>query len=319
MARDLGRYVPSHRPLEPPRADTPSSPHSFLQPQPVPMHTRTVDEDEVADFRQRQIDTLRSVLQVSPTAAETALRAARWDVEAAVLKTLESDQEGVSTSAGSLGAGGSKHSPQACSSPIDTGCGSLRNTGHAWTRVDASTAVTCAVCFEPGEDEVFVTDCGSHLCFLCFRGYVRVMVQSGARAVICPMQSCATVVSGELVSVLLLRQTEERCPAGSTTRDDAEAAKDGSPHSVVESGGASPSRERKDVELLEMYRSFQVQDCVAGSLEFRHCPGQNCDGIVRRTSTGAVSALCGKCQTGFCFRCSLEDHWPLDCQNAKEW
>lgn len=284
---------------------------------------RTVDEAEVLGLRKSQAAEVMSILEVSLTHAESLLRGSCWDVEAAILKELDSGQGDtipppVCTSS-SPDDPSTPHAQASGSEPSnscnDTAGSSSpsRVADRAWKRVHDCSTVTCRVCFDDGPSEAFETDCGSQICRICWRMYLRTMIQSGGSVVMCPMPKCSTVVSGELVSLLLSTDAESAGPAGAGVGAEREE--------TVSEGAtdAAAEVEKSDKEMLRMYRSFQVQDFIQGSPDFRNCPGKGCGAIVRRARLDDLSAQCELCQTTFCFKCSMEDHWPVDCKSAKEW
>lgn len=232
--------------------------------------SQVVDVDEVRDLRQKQIVELSMLLAVPETKAETLLRASGWNLEAAALKATDA-----------LGS----------EAPVVV-------EDRAWKREAAGGTTPCAVCYESAvEGGKFETDCGSVICIDCWHSYLQVIIASGATVVVCPMPSCRTVVSLELVTTVL-----------SAPRPAAAAA-----------SAADASESKPDAELLRLYCSRRVSDYVTGSSDLRACPGRDCESIVKRIDEDQANVECSTCQTRFCWKCNFEDHWPLDCSHAADW
>lgn len=253
------------------------SPRTFIPKQQTRLSSLVVDEDDVRSIRASQIAELSTLLAVSTARAETLLRAAGWRLDEAALRATDEDADEASLCAKdgavdeALGADGGPRKSRAV---------------VAWR--PAGMKATCAVCFDDACD-AYATDCGAAVCSGCWRGYLRVIVESGATVIVCPMPACRTVVSMELVTA------------------------------VLGAGMGTAQGEKTDEELLDLYASRRVSDYVAGSSDLRACPGRGCESIVKRLDECEASVECGTCAARFCWKCNFEDHWPLDCKHAADW
>jgi IBR domain, a half RING-finger domain len=279
----------------PPPPSPPPSPRASGGRLPGPSSCRAVGKDEVSATRRALVVQLVAVLGGTPAEAEAQLRAAAWDLNAAVLAALDRDPPGTAPASAPASASNSLSAlpgTATAASPSD----SPQKTG--WKR-PREESVCCAVCFSDtdGPTAAYGTDCGGVLCDECWRGYARSVISSsvGASAalVICPMPSCRSVVPGALVKSVLLR--DGPCCGGQSAADD-----------------------KSDAELLAKFEKFQVDEFVDGSSIYRNCPAPDCEGIVSRGDSDETEVACA-CGHQFCWWCLFEPHYPLPCDHAKGW
>jgi hypothetical protein len=182
------------------------------------------------------------------------------------------------------------------------GAGHAAPESRAWKADGCSAERPCACCFDDDCRDGFETDCGSVFCVDCWRGYLRAILTSGSNIVVCPMPKCQTIVAEGLVRTVL-----EMVVGNTTVSEESKA------------GPGVPVGEVSNESLLKRYLSRQMSDYVAGSSDFRHCPGRDCESIVKRIQSDQADVTCTKCGCAFCWKCLLESHSPLDCRIAGEW
>jgi IBR domain, a half RING-finger domain len=264
---------------------------------------RAVDEAEISEERQRLVDELINVLGGNPTEAEEKLRATAWDLEEAVLLSLDADTDPSSGSAtvaatGIAGAGESR-AAGAGAGAVEA-AQAVRGTGGArtWERL-AEYSGSCVICFsDASQESAHTTDCGALVCDDCCRGYVRSVISdsfcASAAIIFCPMPRCSSAVPTLVITTVL----------GHNEQSDQGDRLSGC--------GVS------DADLLRRYQKFQVHDFVNRNALYRQCPAPDCGRIFTRCDDGKKEVICS-CGRQFCFQCSFEPHSPVTCPVAMKW
>jgi IBR domain, a half RING-finger domain len=264
---------------------------------------RAVDEAEVSVERQRLIDELVNVLGGTPAEAEENLRATAWDLEDAVLLSLDADAGascGAAHVAGTESAGAGETDAAAEGAGTVEAAQAVRNSDAArpWDRLMEDSG-SCVICFSGAvQESAYTTDCGAVVCGDCCRGYARAVISdavgASAAIVICPMPRCQSLVPMSVIATVL----------GPNEQRD--------PEDVLLGEGVS------DADLLRRYQKFQVRDFVNRHTLYRQCPAPDCGRIFTRCDDGKTEVIC-VCGHQFCFQCSFEPHFPVSCSVAKEW
>lgn len=70
---------------------------------------------------------------------------------------------------------------------------------------------------------------------------------------------------------------------------------------------------------FERYKRFCRENFIAGSKQYSHCPGKNCDMMYNVASGIAREVECIKCHYKFCWSCKQESHHPGSCHVARNW
>ncbi|KAL1204028.1 putative E3 ubiquitin-protein ligase ARI13 [Cardamine amara subsp. amara] len=97
------------------------------------------------------------------------------------------------------------------------------------------------------------------------------------------------------------------------------------PHQDCQAAVGSDTIEKLTIEDQEMYEKYVLRSYLEGNLELsiKKCPAPDCDYAIefRREYEDAESSLNMVCLCGhiFCWRCMLESHRPVTCNNASDW
>lgn len=279
--------------------------------------SRVVGGEEVRAIRAAQVAELAALLHVPHARAESLLREASWNIEDAAVRAMDGDASApalVSAPASASGSAPASASTMAdLAAPVST---------VSWTRVPCKEDAACATCFDDDTEDAHCTDCGAVLCDDCWTRYFRAMLTSGSNVVICPMPKCSAVVPGVMVKAVLAPDVELTMPQPSPVTEAGRGTTEPStptPFAPTTAGSGKGTGEQSNSQLLDRYLACQMKDFVAGSSDLRECPGRECNGIVNRTNVDESDVVCDACKAAFCWKCGLESHSPLDCQNAKEW
>ena len=143
----------------------------------------------------------------------------------------------------------------------------------------------CAICYHDDlqGDQMHAMPCGHTFCVECWVRYISAKLEDGPSCVesTCPDPKCKELLTEEEVLKF------------------------------------SP-------ELLSKYHSFQLRNYVSCKRNTRWCPGPDCKKVATLPHTEATDEKgleihCQACSSSFCLACGDEAHWPLACNDLKEW
>lgn len=285
-----------------------------------------MDIEDVLAVTQKMVVELSEIVCTSEMQAESWLERSRWNVEDAAQACL-SDTDSVGSS--SVG-------------PVELKSG-------AWQ------PLSCVLCLGSSNCICgFATDCGSAVCFECWRKYCAGKLDSDAEHIVCPMPNWETALGLNFMASAL--QAAAAGPSHGTGRA-AEAlpciqnSSMGRPSGCeVESAQStnrsgqnlghfsfgllaefvqaslqirlSPEELSKDLNyetLLGLFCLRRARSFIKESIDLTECPTEKCPGIIRRVDSNQLQLTCSICELVFCWNCKVEYHWPLSCANTLLW
>eukprot|EP01116_Phalansterium_solitarium_P016041 TRINITY_DN3629_c0_g1_i2.p2 TRINITY_DN3629_c0_g1~~TRINITY_DN3629_c0_g1_i2.p2 ORF type:complete len:507 (-),score=120.91 TRINITY_DN3629_c0_g1_i2:43-1563(-) len=148
---------------------------------------------------------------------------------------------------------------------------------------DPKAMHSCLICLEElPAAETFALSCSHRYCKDCWKGYLMVKIQEGARCVFarCPAPKCNFIVHEAAYKALV--------PADEYTR----------------------------------YNIFLLRSYVDDNMAVKWCPAPGCTMAIRCERQSRKQAVKCKCGFEFCFRCAdfdIGDHVPVNCEVLERW
>eukprot|EP00240_Pyramimonas_obovata_P003027 CAMPEP_0118921654 /NCGR_PEP_ID=MMETSP1169-20130426/860_1 /TAXON_ID=36882 /ORGANISM="Pyramimonas obovata, Strain CCMP722" /LENGTH=648 /DNA_ID=CAMNT_0006862413 /DNA_START=218 /DNA_END=2161 /DNA_ORIENTATION=+ len=241
---------------------------------------------EIAAKQHEIVQSIQSVLSVSPDTATMLLRHFKWSVNR-IHEEWFQDEDKVREKVGLLPRDAEELAEQVKQ------CSVVDSESH---NKDNVKEVQCNVCFDTFEYcDMRSAECGHLFCLTCWRGYLGTAISDGpcCLRVKCPQPNCKIVVKDTLLNELADREQLAKL---------------------------QKFRQRSFVED-QYQRSVSGQAIHARQVKW--CPAPECVFAVKVADSSYdagtpldIDCLCGH---QFCYNCNQEAHRPVDCVTVKSW
>jgi len=76
---------------------------------------------------------------------------------------------------------------------------------------------------------------------------------------------------------------------------------------------------KKYIKEYNRYLRFCRENFIENNKLYAFCPGKNCEKVYKSDVNIAKSIHCKSCEYCFCWKCKEEEHFPSNCDIAKQW
>lgn len=284
-----------------------------------------MDVEDVLALAQTIVVELSEIVRISEMQAESWLERSNWNIEDAAQACLSGTKSVGSTSVG----------------PVELKSG-------AWQ------PLSCVLCLGSSDCICgFATDCGSDVCFECWRKYFSGKLAFDAEHIACPMPNCETALGLNFMASALpaadgpsldtgraaqalpcIQNSSMRFPSGCEVESAQSTNRSGQVLShfsfglLAEFAQASAqirlsceemSEELNYETLLGLFCLRRARSFIKESINLTECPTEFCPGIINRVDSNQLQLTCSICELVFCWNCKVEYHWPLSCANTLLW